>query len=200
MATTNVLVLGNDPFINRIAFDKIHPSVITLGVNRIWLKHIPNYLFFHDWNIVLELLNSPEKLSELKTTCNIFSSKYLFKKNVNMTAPEWIKIYPILNPTLFPDSITNAINHFTSHVYNKSDITFYIAGASLTWQEPSHFWKELDYSARNSADSSWYVPRFKLMLNNFENLQKCGIRMVSVTPNSALNKIMRYEKIENLYV
>lgn len=200
MNKTRVLVLGNDPFINKIDFTKLDPSVITIGVNRIWLKHIPNYLFFHDWNIVIELLNNPQILEEIKSNSFVYSSNYLFKKNTNITSPDWINMYPVLNPKSFPDSVTNAINSFNTNIKTSKLIDFYIAGVSLRWQEPSHFWKELDYPGRNSADALWYTPRFKLILRNFVNLQEIGLSLTSVTPNSMLNKIMRYERIENLYV
>lgn len=67
-----VLVLGNDPQINSIDFEKIHPNIVTLGVNRIWLKFIPNYFFFSDLIISNELSRYPEKLEELKRNSTIY--------------------------------------------------------------------------------------------------------------------------------
>jgi hypothetical protein len=199
MAAINVLVLGNDPFINHIAFDKIHPNVITLGVNRIWLKHIPDYFFFNDVPIITELNKNPGTLNQLKKKSFCFSSDWLGFKNPSVI-PDWTAVYPRLYPTGLPDAVTTAISIFSKDLIVGKDITFYIAGVSLRWQEPSHFWKTLPYDSLNKHGEDWYAPRFEAVLKNFNRLKSSGIKMVSVTPNSALNKIMRYEKIENLYV
>jgi hypothetical protein len=200
MRTTKVLVLGNDPQINTIDFDRLDPSVITLGLNRIWLKYLPNYLFFHDFHIVLELMRNPEKLAQLQASSKIFSSTWLYKKNVNMKAPSWISdVYPIPNKGQFPDSATNAIQLFSNNLSNGQPIRFYLAGISLKWQEPSHFWKELEYNSMNFAKEDWYFPRFNMMFDNFKKLKTLNYKIISVTPNSKLNKIFRYENIENLY-
>jgi hypothetical protein len=51
MEKLKVLVLGNDPQINDIEFDRLDKNIITLGINRIWLKYIPDYFFFNDYEI-----------------------------------------------------------------------------------------------------------------------------------------------------
>jgi hypothetical protein len=199
MATNNVLVLGNDPFINDINFDKLNPSIITLGVNRIWLKYIPNYFFFNDMPIATELENSPAVLSHLKENSLCFSSDWL-RYNASEPIPEWTTVYDRLYPTGIPDSVTTAIGIFLKDLTPNHTTTFYIAGVSLKWQEPSHFWKTVPYESLNHHGEEWYTPRFAAILKNFARLRSSGVNMVSVTPNSMLNKVMRYEKIENLYI
>jgi hypothetical protein len=199
MKETKVLVLGNDPFINHIDFSKIDPAVITLGVNRIWLKHIPNYFFFNDGPIVTELANNPKTLSDLKANSFCFSSDWLVVKSPTLV-PEWTTVYRRPYSTGLPDSVTTAISIFSRNLMANHNITFYIAGVSLKWQEPSHFWKTLPYESLNRHTEKWYRPRFELILKNFTRLKSSGVKMVSVTPNSMLNKVMRYEKIENFYV
>lgn len=199
---TNVLVLGNDPFINNIDFFKLNPSIITLGVNRIWLKHIPNYFFFNDFPIATELSKNPKTLQKLQEDSHCFSSdwlKIMSEKN-NLSVPEWTTIYHRLYPTGIPDSVTTSMSIFSKDIMPNKDITFYIAGVSLKWQEPSHFWKTLPHESLNQHDAEWYEPRFASILRNFVRLQIHGVKMVSVTPNSMLNKMMRYERIENLYL
>lgn len=198
MRPTKILVLGNDPFINNINFSKLDSSLTTLGVNRIWLKHIPNYFFFNDIPIATELNNYPEILEKLKKESFSFSSDWLTIRNSGQV-PEWTSIYNRLYPNVFPDSVTTAIDIFSKDILRTKNITFYIAGVSLRWQEPSHFWKTLPHKSLNHHTEEWYTPRFDSILKNFTRLKSHGIKMVSVTPNSMLNKIMRYEKIENLY-
>lgn len=72
-----ILVLGNDPQINQIDFSRLDPSVITLGVNRIWLKHIPNFFFFNDFEILKELETKPEVVKALVSKSQCFSSDWL---------------------------------------------------------------------------------------------------------------------------
>ena len=72
MAKARVLLLGNSPQINEIQFDRIADDVITLGLNRIWLKYIPKYFFFHDLIISNELSRHPETLAKLIQNSTIF--------------------------------------------------------------------------------------------------------------------------------
>ena len=199
MAKTRVLLLGNDPQINSIEFDRLAPDVVTLGLNRIWLKHIPNYLFFNDFHILKELENLPEIRSNLIQNSTVYSSDWLYHTVNKKSVPPWVKVHNRINRSRFPDSATTALSLFTQMYSNRQSITYYIAGVSLLWQEPSHFWKELDYSSLNQYDRTWYSTRFLKMFENFRILKNTGISAVSVHPASALNKIFRYESIDTLY-
>jgi hypothetical protein len=201
MAKTKVLVLGNDPQINQIEFDKLPKNIITLGVNRIWLKHIPNYFFFNDCDIIEELEEVPETLIQLQMTSKIFSSDWLKPqvKKRKRNIPKWTTVFPRAQPSRFPDSVTTAIHLFSTNYIPLDQCTFYIAGVSLIWQNPSHFWKELDHTSLNSNGPTWYLPRFDRISANFKYLKSVGFEMISVNPNSQLNKMMRYENIGNLY-
>ena len=201
MKKYKVLVLGNDPQINQIDFSRLQKNVITLGVNRIWLKHIPNYFFFNDYDIVEELESSPEKLAQLQTSSKIFSSDWIRTeaKKRRKNIPQWTTVLPRRQTHQFPDSVTTSLSLFTTQYLPLSECTFYIAGVSLTWQNPSHFWKDLDHDALNSHGPTWYLPRFERIKLNFRKLRDVGFEMVSVNPNSQLNKMMRYENVGNLY-
>jgi len=198
-----ILVLGNSPDINDIEFDKLDPRIKTIGVNRIWLKHYPDYFFFNDWDIVEELNMSENEISRIKLTQKslCYSSTWL-RRSAKSLIPNWVRIYAIENRRLFPDSVSNSIRIFRDQFLKgipSSDYVFYIAGVRLNWCEPSHFWKQEGYSGLNNRDRSWYDKRFQSIFNNFVNLKDSGIKMISVTPGSRLNKIMRYENISNLY-
>jgi len=201
MKKTKVLILGNDPQINDIDFDRLDPSIITLGVNRIWLKYIPNYFFFHDWDIVHELNQNPETLAKLRENSTIFSSDwYRFNKK---PIPAWLRLLdrPRSKKSNFPDSVTTSMWLFKNHYAEHLECTYYIAGVSLKWQEPSHFWKTIpNYQTKNKFNSVWYNPRFAKTLQNFKALDGARYRMISVNSNSNLNKMMRHESIDTLYL
>lgn len=195
-----VLVLGNDPQINDIDFSRLSPDIVTLGVNRIWLKHIPNYFFFNDREILMELEKFPEVVKALTSKSRCYSSDWLlFPKTQRLIVPSWLKIYPRFKSKGFPDSITTALSLFRTQYLKGHDAIFYVAGVSLRWSNPSHFWKELEYDSLNRHGEDWYGYRFNLMLENFKNLSIPRHKIISVHPNSLLNKHYRYEGIENLY-
>lgn len=195
-APARILVLGNDPQINQIDFSRLSPDVITLGVNRIWLRHLPNYFFFNDIEIARELEKNPQMLDQLSKTSVIFSSDWLVRAG-SRKIPAWVKVIPRKNRMVFPDSVSTSIEIFNSSFLK--DCTYYVAGVSLKWQTPSHFWTNLDYSSQHLPSSEWYVPRFKKIIDKFKGLQRMGLNIISVHPDSELNHIFRYENIENLY-
>lgn len=197
-----VLLIGNDPNINNIDFSKIDPDVIKVGTNRAWLKVIPNYLFFHDPKIFLELDNNKDRLSELIKHTNIISSDWL---NVNCSKlkikpPEYTKIYARPNKKKYVDCVTTAIDILERNKFSKRNTIFYIAGVSLTWKTPSHFWKNNPINGiGNTNGKKWHEKRFDLTLQNFKILKSRGFNIVSMTPASKINKMFRYENVENLY-
>lgn len=195
----SVLVLGNDPFINQIQFERLKSDVITLGVNRIWLKHIPNYFFYNDAEITLELNKLPEVIEKLKQKSVIFASNWLTRlSNRNgVGVPPYVRVYDRKYGT-FADSVTTAMQIFNSYII-KEPVTYYIAGVSLTWQEPSHFWNGT-YDSLNNHGERWYKPRFSKIYDNFLELRRKNFNMISVTPRSKLNKVFPSVGIEHLYV
>ena len=201
MKKLKVLVLGNDTQINDIEFDRLGSDIVTLGVNRIWLKHIPNYLFFNDYDIVEELNHAPETLAQLRQNSTIFSSDWLMHnaRKTRKVIPNWVRVYDRPNKVKYPDSVSTAIEIFKTALQKTNQITFYVAGVSLKWKEPSHFWKELGHPGMNQKSEDWYRPRFERMLENFKHLKGMKYDVVSVNPDSSLNRLFRYENIGNLY-
>lgn len=199
---TRILVLGNDPQINQINFKLLDSDVITIGVNRIWLKHIPNYFFFTDIPIFRELSLHTEIFNKLIETSKWYSSEWIRQCFIKSRTPipPWIKIYQrrIGNRSL-PDSVTSAIQIFHQEHLIKPPYSFYVAGVSLKWQHPSHFWQSLDYKSLHTPTQEWYNPRFDKIYSNFEILKQMGLSIVSVHPNSRLNNLFRYENVRTLY-
>jgi hypothetical protein len=197
--TKDILILGNGPQINSINFDKLDPNIITLGVNRIWLKHYPNYFFFHDLDILKELDNSQIDKAKLISNSKCITSDWINKSGSDI--PHWITKHSRIDRRKFPDSVTTSIEILLNKILklNPSRVNLYIAGVNLKWTDPSHFWKESKYHSLNKADRSWYDTRFQKIVYNFKQLKSKGYNIVSVTPESNLNKIFRYVNISNLY-
>jgi len=198
-----VLVLGNGPQINDIDFSRLDPTITTIGVNRIWLRHIPDYFYFHDYPILRELNKPANEITRIKLTdqSECYSSEWL-KRSIQGPIPNWLRLYPLQNRSLFPDSVTNACLIYRNNKIRRNaheDFTFYFAGVSLKWSNPSHFWKNDGYQSSNNLGQKYYEVRFERMFNNFKYMKDQNIKMVSVTPGSRLNKLMRYESIGNLY-
>lgn len=193
-----VLILGNGPDINNIDFNRLNCNIKTAGVNRIWLKHFPDYYFYHDMQISKEIEVDPYAKSKLIAKSKCYTSDWMYMHTNNI--PKYLKVISRSNNRAYVDSATTFMRILiTDNIFSISDTIFYIAGVPLCWSEPSHFWKEIGYNSLSKANKQWYEPRFKKMLTNFKNLQDLGYNMVSVTPNSRLNKIMRYEGVSNLY-
>jgi len=193
-----VLILGNGPDINNIEFNRLPKIIKTAGVNRIWLKHFPKYYFYHDADIMKEIDRDIVLRSQLIAKSVCYTSDWLHTQTSNI--PNYLKVINRSNPSIFVDSVNTFMRILINdNVFNTNDTIFYIAGVPLNWTNPSHFWKDLKYHSLNKKDKIWYDARFTRMLSNFKNLKKLGYNMVSVTPNSKLNKIMRYEGIGNLY-
>lgn len=195
MKSKKLLILGNSPQINEIQFDKLDPSIITFGVNRIWLKHFPNYFYFHDTLILRELESDKIQKAKLISNSECFTSDYLNIKS----CPDWLKVHNRLNRKVYADSITTGMQILFNKYLDLSDFTIYVAGVTLNWSEPSHFWKQSDYKCSHSPTRHWYVPRFERMFDNWKRLKDLGYNVISVTPGSKLNKLFRSEGVENLY-
>lgn len=196
MRSKKLLVLGNSPQINDIQFDKLDPSIVTFGVNRIWLKHYPNYFYFHDHPILRELESDKVNKSKLISKSTCFSSDYLNLKS----KPNWLTIHNRLNRHQYSDSVTTGLQILFNKYLDRSEFTIYVAGVSLIWSDPSHFWKQDGYAGLNKAGKHWYNPRFEAMFSNWKKLKDLGYNIISSTPGSKLNKLFRSENLENLYI
>jgi hypothetical protein len=198
-----VLVLGNGPQINDIDFGRLDQDIITIGVNRIWVKHYPDFFFFHDYGILHELNRDENEISKIKLTqsSHCYSSEWI-KKTILGPVPSWLRVHPMSDRSAFPDSVSNAVRIFRdNHIRHSpsSDYQFYFAGVNLRWTDPSHFWKSENHNFTNKHDRKWYDVRFDRTYGNFEKMKRLDYKMISVTPGSRLNKLMRYESIGNLY-
>lgn len=197
-----VLVIGNDPSINEIEFDRIDPSIVTVATNRAWLKLIPDYLFFHDIAILNELKKNKSVLGELMKNSKLITSDWLKIQCVRnkVDFPKSVRLYHRPNRYKYVDCVSTAIEILDRYVYKEDFIEYYIAGVSLTWKNPSHFWKiDPIKGIGNTRGPSWYNPRFDRTYSNFVDLKSKKFKIKSVTPSSRLNKIFQYVNVGNLY-
>lgn len=202
-----VLILGNSPEINDINFKKINKDVVTIGINRIFLKFIPDFLFFNDHDIMQELINKKDEINLKKLKC--VSSDWIYaqerknrklkeiRKKFNELCP-YYKIYSRKDVFKFPDSCSTAIQIFDDYYFKNVPKTYYMAGVKLKWEEKSHFWKGEYKESLNDKDKNWYTPRFEKIYQNFKSLN-FSKNLISVTPNSKLNTIMSYQNIDVFY-
>ena len=200
--TKKILVLGNSPHINQIEFNRLDPTITTIGVNRIWLKHYPDYFFFNDYPIVKELERPDNKvhLAKLTQRSTCYSSSWI--RHSSPRIPKWTRVHNVSYKNFFPGSVSNSMLLYRDAYLkdNLENCKFYIAGVNLKFNpKKSHFWKSDDYQSLNNLGESWYLKRFDLMFNNFKRLKNLGFNIVSCTPDSRLNKIFRYQNVSNLY-
>lgn len=194
---TDVLVLGNSPQINNIDFNLIRRDIITLGVNRIWLKFVPNFLFFHDVELIREIKDHPE-IDFSNTTLIVSDWLKDSTQDIDSRFKEVLK-FDRKDKRAFPDSVSTAIQIFATDIMPEKKLHFYVAGVLLKWNEPSHFWKSLKHKSSNNHSREWYSNRFPMMFRNFQSLIMLGYVISSVTPNSTLNRICKSYDITHLY-
>lgn len=196
-----VLVLGNSNHLNSINFNKLDKNITTIGVNRIWYKFIPDYFVFSDMEIYKELIN--QKAFEKLKNSKIITTEWFNRKNKNITnkllQDKQIKSYKIFPYIKFPDSVCSAIYIYHSFLRRHTKIRYYIAGVDLYYTpNKNHFWTG-EYTTTNNNGKEWYEPRFKWMFENYMKFKQSGLDIVSVNPNSELNKLFPKKDIKELY-
>jgi len=198
-----VLILGNSQHIDAINFGKIADDVTVIGVNRIWYKYIPEYLFFSDIIIYNDMISKGVNFDEKFKNTTIFTSEWIYKHSRKnkphidalLQKPN-VKCYDVLKHIAFPDAVSSVVS-ILSRYYKDTRTTYYIAGTELRFnQNKNHFWET---PVMKGPGSDWYVPRFNKMFLNWVSFKKTGINIVSVTPKSRLNKLFSYQDISTLY-
>jgi len=199
-----ILILGNDKYINCLDFEKVEDSsLITAGVNRIWKKMQPEFLYFIDYAIIEELYFAQPELPNTKILhCQEYTDGLMVNddaktKNTYTKSKEFLnETYNVTNVRREKHTVNTVIwliSYLNEVLFSKDNCIFYIYGVSLTWDNDCHhFWEGDKSVTRNTADQTWYDPRFKQHLNGFQKLRKNGLEIVSCTPNSKLNDIFPY--------
>lgn len=193
-----VFIFGNDASIENISFDEIdilrkNNKIITAGVNRIWLKHLPDYFFFMDHPIPQELykaLNNKKISYDQINNMNIITSSHNIRKS-----DDYMNFINEFDCKLYKLNKLNSVNNLIWYMYHENpNRIFYINGVSLQWNEKHHFWCNKKYSEYgNNKSEFWTMKRFNKSLEIFKDMYNNGIKMISLTRNSRLNNIIPYQ-------
>jgi hypothetical protein len=197
-----IIILGNDKSISDIDFN-IFRNITTAGVNRIFLKYEPDYLFFLDNDIVEEI-----KINEINLPNTIcITSKYNYDKrqkfdievdliNDRFKGHIHDKYY---NHSVF-SSVPSLIKQLNDFIFKKEKLCFFIFGVSLTYKN-EHFWNEFEYYKLKKSSNFDYEEnknRMDKMLFTFKKLMARKYILFNCNPESRLNEIMPFVDIEKI--
>ena len=198
----DILILGNSSDINDFNFDLLknkRSNLIVAGVNRIWLKYIPDFLYFSDHIILKEL----EQSTNIVNNTNILTTSYIYRGNIYYNNNDLINTLKQYKVSVFPkingycDSVSWLIRLLKYNIYKNYDCTFYVFGVTLNIQnlyQKKHFYKGfINLNIQN------YDRLFKRAMNNFLQLKKEKTNIISLTPNSKLNNHFNYIELNDFY-
>lgn len=198
----HIFIFGNDDSINNFDFTIFKKNnIITAGVNRIWKKYKPDYIYFSDKPIQEGL--KKEKI-EMKDTILLisnytkrktkvpFDQKFLENtfKSIEHHKYDFSKL-----PFVFNDSVTHLIYQLKKFVFSEYYCIFYICGVSLIWKKRHHFWVG-DKTVKDELPKSYFISRFNKIFTNMCILKKMmdngEFYMYNCNLESRLNKILDY--------
>jgi hypothetical protein len=202
-----ILIIGNDHNMNDINFAKLkrNTKLVTIGLNRIWHKYIPDYLFFSDIIILHELMKHPDIFEK----CNLVTSNRIYRKKNShvlidkLVADGKLQVFAKGIRVNSNYSAINAIGIAKVHLFPNDNCKFYLAAMSLRYNPKlNHFWEKKRSVVRtlkpHQLTAKWYIPRLNeqfLILRNLKGIYN----IISVTPNSQLNGPYNYKNIKQLY-
>jgi hypothetical protein len=192
-----ILIIGNDHNVNNIKFSKIKKKkkLVTIGLNRIWYKFIPDYIYFSDSIILREIIQYPDIMNK----CKFITLKKNYIKGRNHIID---KLYDDGKLILYPKlmklkySGLNIIRIADKYLFPNHKCIFYLAAMSLKYNPIlNHFWENDKKFKRLIKDRhltrNWHEVRLRQQFRLFVNI-KDQYSLVSVTPNSLLNTIIPY--------
>jgi hypothetical protein len=191
----NFLILGNGADINEIDFNQIDVSFITGGVNRIYLRYIPEYYYIYD--LVNIMPDFPIKENIIYTHTSKLS-EYL-RENVNNTdifhafpCNEYTTEFVIINDKIKCNhsAINMLIRILNDYLFSTDDNYFYVCGVPLLESE-GHFYDEsINHTPQKVLDKIY---------NDFIRLAHRGYKIVSCMKESKLNNLFPNEDKSILY-
>ncbi len=199
-----IIILGNDKSISNIDFS-IFNNLTTAGVNRIYLKYKPDYLFFLDNDIIEEIKVNNIELKDTICITSKYNNNDKQRFEINSELIE-LKFKDHLhdkeyNHTLF-SSVPSLIKQLNDFVFKEEKLCFFIFGVSLFY-ENVHFWNGYEYELRKSNDFDYdkNLERMDKMLFAFKKLMSRKYILFNCNPESRLNQIIPFvdiEKIKNI--
>jgi hypothetical protein len=129
-STKNILIIGNDPYLNEfseIYNDHSLENITTIGINRTFRKIQTDYVSFLDLEIIDELVTGYEEFPYIKDIIPIYNKQFLesrkndykskIKRNQKLVPEHWHinKYYDMLMKE-FLDKWPNALNSLSSRI------------------------------------------------------------------------------------
>jgi len=191
----NFLILGNGADINELDFDKIDEGLITAGVNRIYMKFMPEYYYIYD--LVDIMPDFPDKECRIITHTSKLQ-QYLHdtvnNTNVFMSypMPEYTQKF-VLNGQEYKcnhSSVNMLIRILNNYIYKGFENIFYICGVPLL-ENIGHFYDDsINKTSQKVLDKIY---------NDFIRLKHNGHKIISCMKKSLLNELFPVENKEILY-
>ena len=191
-----IIIFGNDNSINDFDFEYLKRlnDVVSIGINRVWMKTSElDYLFFLDSPILEELDEYKIKLTKTKLyTTNYLRRSITKSKKTNLLKTFSIHCYSkrIIRIGRTPNSVIQCVQLFNDHVFKEYECCFYVYGVSLDSSIP-HFWWE-NKNIKNKTSEKWNEKRFNFNLESFKILKKKHYNIISLSKNSRLNQIFDF--------
>ena len=198
----NILILGNSSDINDFNFDLLKnkdSNLIVAGVNRIWFKYIPDYLYFSDHLILKEL----EQSNNIVNDTNIITTSYIYRRNIYYDNNTLIKTLQKYNINVYPkingycDSVSWLIQVLNNYIFKNYKCTFYVFGVTLNIE--NLYYKKHFYKGFIKLDVQHYDRLFKRAIDNFKKLKQEKYNIISLTPQSKLNNYFNYMDLDKFY-
>lgn len=189
-----ILVFGGAPDINDFPFDKIPDDVVTYGVNFIWMKYVPNYIFFIDDVVSKAIL--AKNPNHFNNTTILIPQKRQHNPHTRKLIGSKVKTR-IVGGIKLRNSIS-AVLEYIINIHRNELITIYIAGVQCVFDPKNHhFTKDIKTywgkrASTTSAALSWYKPRFKILYDTIRIMvnKNKNVEFINITPNSKLKNIM----------
>lgn len=203
-----ILVFGNDESINTIDFRTIDgvregTGTLTIGLNRIWRRYMPDYFVFMDSDVMNELILNNVERPEHSTW---ITSDFLFNNpDTPLSEEEYrvfqdyiheqgIKVYPRpLSFTKRKSSLLWSIIYLQEYLYSGEQLRFYLFGTKLNvpTKGAHHFW-ERDRKVVYNRDLTKLNTQFSSHTTGLKELRSKRYDIISATKNSRANKFIPY--------
>jgi hypothetical protein len=193
----NFLMIGNDSTLEDLNYNRILNNIVTISVNRTWMIFMPDIMYIIDGVIFTEIKNKIDNKEidyiDFKNTI-IFYNFYLEDEHKELL--DRLNSYPI---NINRDNSIYAITKLLMKLYSKAKFYFYAMRLKYH-KEKNHFWNKSE-KILNNRTKEWEIEKLNASFLKFKNLyNKSTHEMISVMKDSQLNKILKVENIDKIYI
>lgn len=193
----NFLMIGNDSTLEELNYNRILNNIVTVSVNRTWMIFMPDIMYIIDGVIFTEIKNKIDNNEidyiDFKNTI-IFYNFYLEDEHKELL--DRLNSYPI---NISRDNSIYAITKLLMKFYSKAKFYFYAMRLKYH-KEKNHFWNNYE-GILNNRTKEWEIEKLNKSFLKFKNLNdNSSQEMISVMKDSQLNKVLKVENIEKIYI